>query len=852
MRNLCKRILALLLVLALMAGLTACSGIGFDISETGYITWRPISNAVKYECAMVDQAYTNDGFFFLTEPGYQLKPGYSLHVRPVFADGSVGEWHNSDFYGEGIIDSAAETEFTESTVPTDASEDPLLSQYLDPNYDVTWEQLECFELISAIRWDTVYYGEDGLLRFEADGPHGVMRFEGLGVTAENGELTFQPGAQIWGLDAIGRICAISPTASVPGDSNNFYHFSGGYTFTQSTSVEKHEDLMYIWGLGTLVTNPYTEFTVVTLMDWQPNFVIIGTSNHNVDAVSISALNIYYDTATFTSGIRYMGLNTDFYGLYLSGERYDPSREVYDLNANILTFYLTAVPDLRNEIVYYEGGPESLDMGRVIMAFTPEQFTTGNLRRADGTVVDRSTPLELGMTIDVTVGDYTYPVELPVNTPFHGAQNLNQLAPYAYPEATGDMNAILIPVTWQDQPERANEENLLALKAEVGRVIENGTVTDYSQYIAGGPRFSLSQYFNTASYGKLNISTFVADWFVAPFDYNDYQTVGIEDEAFLEAVYTWLMDTYPNTDWTVYDKDANGYFDALMFVNVGISNDDGYFPMSFAGGAHHLPSYNGSNAGTPEKPAINGFINVNASLLQHNTLIHEFGHNLGLIDYYDITYSGIDAVGSFDMQSLNSGDWNPYSKYAANWIEPTVVDLAPGETKEYTIGAFSNTGDAIVIPVHADTFDGPFNEYIMVDLFTDGGVNTYDVEKHGLVNTHGVRIYHIDARMETHTETVGDVQCSLGTPNKVNAYNADGIYQVELIQAGGDNTFTDLNNLRTLLSQEDLFTAGDSFTLESYSEFFRNGKMDDDSDFPYTIDVVSISQEAAVIRITANS
>ena len=38
MRNLCKRILALLLVLALMAGLTACSGIGFDISETGLFT----------------------------------------------------------------------------------------------------------------------------------------------------------------------------------------------------------------------------------------------------------------------------------------------------------------------------------------------------------------------------------------------------------------------------------------------------------------------------------------------------------------------------------------------------------------------------------------------------------------------------------------------------------------------------------------------------------------------------------------------------------------------------------------------------------------------------------------------
>ena len=938
MRNLRKRGVALILALALAISLAACGGgkVKFEIDENGFITWDPINRAVKYECAMVDTTFTNNGFFFLTEPGYQLEEGYSLHMRPVFANGSTGPWYITEYYGEGapaalmgeaegqgatdefdifeidengfitwdpipdavkygcsLVDRAVTSEgeffltepgyqleegyslhmrpifadgsagdwyvseyYGEGPLYALAGENGLVDteKYVSPYFDVRWDQLECFELISAIRWDSVRT-ENGLLYFEADGPHGVMRFEAEGVTAQNGELTFQPGAQIWGLDAIGRICAIAPRLSDTGDPANYVYFSGGYTFTQETSVDSHEELMYVWGVVDGVTwcND-SAYKGMSMMEWQANFIIFGNYKSSPDAFSLSALEIYYDTATFNTGIRYMDLDTEFYGLYFEKEQYDPAREVYDLDAGILTFYLMAVPELKNEVIYYDAAsdPDKMSvLGRSITAFTNEQFKTGDLRLADGTPVDKTTRLEKGMTLDVTVGDYTYPVELPVNEQFHGAKNLNQLVPYGYPEASGDMNAILIPVAWQDQPEAANDEKLLALKGEVGRVIENGTVTDYSQYISDDSRFSLSRYFDIASYGKLNISTFVTDWFVAPFNYSEYKDKESNDETFREAAYKWLMETYPDMDWTQYDKDGNGFFDAIMFVNVGTSDDDGYYPLSFSGGVYHLLSYNGGNAGTSEKPTINGLISVNETLLDGNVLIHEFGHNLGLIDYYDVTYSGIDAVGRFDMQSGNLGDWNPYSKYAAGWIEPTVVDLKPGETKEYTIGAFSDTGDALVIPVHGDTFDGPFNEYIMVDLFTDGGTNAYDAAEYYLDGVSGVRIYHIDARMETHVEEVNGVQYPLGTPNKVNAYDPSGIHQVELIQAGGDNTFTDLSNLRTTLSEVDLFGAGATFTMERYSEFFNDGKMDDGSDFPYTIRVVSVSEEKAVIRVTAD-
>ena len=287
-----KQFLALLLALALMPVLAACGeDAPFSIDQNGYVTWKPISGAVKYECAEVDGAYCNQGMFFLTEPGYQLREGYSLHVRPVFADGSTGNWYTSDYYGENPYDSL--------------NSDP--GGYLSPRYNLRWDQLECFELLSAIRWDTVRTDDAGILSFEADGPHGMMRFEAKGVTAENGQLTFQPDSRIWGLDAIGRICAMKPTISDPGDLSNGILYSGGYTFSDATSVESYKDLMYVWGQGITTGDVLSGAGPTELMDWQPNFIIFGSFNLSVDAFTISALEIYYDTTTFTTGIHYASL-----------------------------------------------------------------------------------------------------------------------------------------------------------------------------------------------------------------------------------------------------------------------------------------------------------------------------------------------------------------------------------------------------------------------------------------------------------------------------------------------------------------------------------------------------------------
>lgn len=814
----------------------------FQIDGSGTVTWEPEYGAIHYECKIVGGGGVCIDEMVITEPSASIPRGTRMEMRPVYGDGSYGSWMTSATYGD-----------QEDFVSPWGDQEIEAVNPVDPRYSIMLEDLNTVEVISAIRWDTVKTDKSGLMTFEADGPHGVMRFEALGVTAGDGQLTFQPGARLRCLDALGRICFYDMHIADTGSPENQVLYSGGYSFDGATSVERGEDLIYIWGLvRNVASNPDGDISnIASVMDYQPNYITVGSPDNSVDDFSLDVLRIYYEETTFSTGIQYIGLWSEFYGTYLAGDSYDPGKEIFDSGNGIYDFYLLVVPELAYEKEHFDPFTEineDILAGRSLIDLRPDQYTVGELRKPDGTSVSKSAPLEVGYTLDVTVGNYTFPVRLPIYDRFAGGQNMHDLVPYGHPDATGDMNVLVIPVAWQNQAHLANDENRQMICAQMGRVMENGTVNDYSRDQKG--QYTLSEYFDIASYGKLEISSYVTDWYVAPCNYSDMQFVNANDPAFLQGLYSWLMEKHPDMDWTKFDLDADGYLDSVVMVNVGQSDTDGYVATAFSGAAHHMLSYNGGNAGTPDKPTINNITNISADLLGGNVMIHEFGHLLGLIDYYDVTYSGIDAVGSFDMQSGNYGDWNPYSKYAAGWIQPTVVEgLASGESVEITIGAFCETGDSIVIPVH-DTFDGPFNEYIMVDLFTSGGVNAYDAPSFGLQDAVGVRIYHIDARMEYHEEVVDGISYPLGTPYSVNAYNKDGAYHVELIQAGKKNTFTNMAQLRTQLSAQDLFKAGMSFSVDAYNQFFDDGKMNDGSEFGYTITVVSVSEQEAVIRITA--
>lgn len=816
------------------------------VDENGTVTWEPVPDAVAYRYHYVEGLLGTVYTSTTTETTLPLYDGYSLLLQPLYADGREG-WE------------------TQTAVYGDPSKyDPTRVGIVETDFSTTWQELSRLDVIKGMDRTTLVTHEDGSVSFEAVAEDGTrLRFVGTGITVTDTSIFFEPHGSLVGLDAIGRICAYSFTfAPYEGDHTVGLDLGGGYSFSNNKlHVSSKEDLL-LWrftGMSYQMGVDTRSSVTARVMNYQPNFVLVTGDSYLTETTEISELVVHYDTKTFVTEILDLSFYVDFYPAYLEGETYDPSREIFDLSTGKLDFYLIAVHRVLDCLVEVTPEEARVDSRRSLYGLETKNLTIGDMKDADGNTVDKETHrLEGGETLAITAGDYAFDVELNVIPVHTEAETMNDLVPYAFPEATGTLNTLVIPIVWQDEPEDASSETLALYRSELGRILNaDGSVTDYSSTLLDKTRFSLSRYYDVASYGKLTVQSYLTDWYYAPYDFSEMQYQA-PDDKFLSDVLAWFYNTYPTLDYTQFDKDGNGYFDSVIFVNAGDLGGDGFNIISFGGGIMTRRTYTGEFAGTPDKPTFNCYTVMNADHFDDNTLIHEFAHNLGLVDYYDVTYSGIDAIGRFDMQSSSVGDWNAYSKYVVGWIDPEIVtELASGESVEYTIGAFATTGDAIVIPGAESLYYGtPFSEYILIDLYTDGGVNEYDAARAGfdLADAVGVRIYHVNALMEYRALSVEgqDTLYPIGTIHTANTYSESGRYHLELIQAGGNNTFTDLAGLRTTLLEEDLFRAGDVFDPAEYTEFFTNGQMDDETDFGYTVEILSVTEgdaPTATIRIT---
>ncbi len=815
----------------------------FGKSSFARATWKPVPEAVYYLCKIytvennervdvIEYTIMSDWYGSVVN-STEIPRGYGVEVIPQDADRQnipTDTWLISDIFGRP---DQREPYRYPSTTPE-----------VHHLYAIYWDDLTEFDLLNCIRDDSIVTGEDGTVTFEAETPDGrTIRFIGKGVEFRNGNLVIYEEGRIWSLDALGRIivCDLHTIGEFPADFSVCSYPM--YTFTSKTSVESIDELFEGFSDGNNAIIAAKDYLRLNSYATQGNFFSLGTMRaYGLDAatIEIDKLIVYYDTKTYNTALKRLDFDRNFVKSYLPGDLYDPTRESFNLDSGIYDFYLR----------YYVADLDCLDPTYEFLSGIIESdrlYTVGELRDKGGNILNKETDgLEPGATIDVTIGDYTIPAPLCVLPRVDYAQTHHELVPSAYPEAKGDLNVLVVPIVWQDTPEVKTAEVMTSIYNSLGQVLSaDGVVNDYSDGVVSNG-YSLSEYYNAASYGQLNITSFVTDWFHLPHNASE-NTFALTHERAVEII-NKVYDTYPDMDFSSFDKDENGYFDAVIFINV---QTIGTMTMNF---------YTPMEAGTAQKLGINCYSNIPINGLHDNTIIHEFGHNLGLIDYYDVNYSGIDAVGRFDMQSQSVGDWNPYSKYSVGWITPEVVtDLKSGESVEIEIGAFANTGDAIVIPGAESFYNGtPFGEYILIDLFTDHGLNERDAQSYGLKDTVGVRIYHVNSVMEGRVLSLDGQELAdmegypIGTINKANTYSGIGAYHLELVQAGGNNTFTDLKNLRVTLQKNDLFATGDVFDAAEYTEFFHNGLLDDRKDFGYIVEIVSITDgdvPTATIRIT---
>ncbi len=571
------------------------------------------------------------------------------------------------------------------------------------------------------------------------------------------------------------------------------------------------------------------------------------------AAEAISIKIYY--CNVMSTIAEIKLNTDLYtksyskNSYVVGDRYDGAIEQTGVEFGfplLLRFDNSAC--LSGASKFY-----------CDITIIDDNVKFGSIKDADGNVVDKTDRfLQKGDKIEVTIGNCTAWLEL--CTPTFTGDSLYETSDVCYIKSVGTQNVLVIPVTFADQKDRVNDTWLAALRGVLGNVMDaNGKVTKYT---VENCDISLSEFLYTSSYGKLTVNSFITAPYVINGNAADYYDIIMPSSEF-EAINKWLGEQ--GIDNSAFDQNGDGYYDVVILVNTLLYGDgtkydgDYYERMGMSGGFKNSISTDTRAAGTKEKPNINTYLNIAAHFIfkadgiKTHTIIHEFGHVLGLTDYYANDNYFSSTIGKFDMESDNKGDWNSYSKYLLGWIEPEVVDASKVASAEggleITLKAYSTHGSAVLI--RAIGYDGngtPYDEYILIDLFAHDGLYAKDAESYKLEDSVGIRIYHVNSVYDMTSITWEGKETVSARPHhgvdSYSRYAADGIYLIELVQNGNVSDFMNGNASTTTIGAADLFYEGDSFSADTYDAFFRDGKMDNGMDFGYTITVKEIVENGA--------
>lgn len=319
--------------------------------------------------------------------------------------------------------------------------------------------------------------------------------------------------------------------------------------------------------------------------------------------------------------------------------------------------------------------------------------------------------------------------------------------------------------------------------------------------------SLSEYYYKSSFGKLNFSGFVTDW----FDVSEHTNVKSQDmitqgadgtiiTEILRKAVDWAKTTY-NLDYKDYDQNQDGAIDAVWLVydeydfstkySLTLMEDPYYDGEDLNQALWNSTSWDWRTPNNKTAPTTSAFSwasfdmmytpyceyddffdaplleDLSSIPLSSHTFIHETGHLLGLDDYYAPDDMSYHPTGGYTMMDLNVCDLDSYSKMLLGWVTPYVVY---GTSEILIETATKNDHSVIVIPSNyaeisnkiehltpeeKKTFKyefNPFSEYLMIDLYSPDGLNEYDTYgtlhygREASMTETGVRIYHVDSRI----------------------------------------------------------------------------------------------------------
>lgn len=383
--------------------------------------------------------------------------------------------------------------------------------------------------------------------------------------------------------------------------------------------------------------------------------------------------------------------------------------------------------------------------------------------------------------------------------------------------------------------------------------------------------SVSSFYSKTSYGKLNITGVVSPWYTYEKSAEELTKNNSSTnlaQAILYSAVEWYKGlvkesqnnpNIPEEEKLTFDFDADqdGYIDAVELI---------YSVPSQYGGSQTWWAYTSmfrgmdSNLSSPNPNqfvfASYDFMYSDPHYIDAHTYIHETGHVLGLLDYYNTSDSTAlkkeRAAGGIDMMDHNIGDHCAYSKFSLGWVEPKVVT---GEGS-ITIRPMTTTGDCIIVsPKWMGT---AFDEYLMIEFHAPIGLNEKDASRNYAKNyplvmrDYGIKVYHIDSRLgifdlaknNEFIEYTTEFENTATTITRLAHSNTPiggGILDkrlVHLLESSGKNTFIKGANA----TNATLFKEGSTFGVSTFQSFkFHSGKK-----LPFVFEITSLNEEEAVI------
>ena len=485
---------------------------------------------------------------------------------------------------------------------------------------------------------------------------------------------------------------------------------------------------------------------------------------------------------------------------------------------------------------------------------------------------------------------------------------NSVYPFSCSPSLGEAHLLVIPVWFTDSTQFIKDNYKDTVREEIYDIYFGDTeVTGWH---------SVKTYYEEESHGELTITGTVSEWYEANRNLSYYATDEPSEvsgapktTSLVEEATDWYFENHTDEKRTDYDCDNDGYLDGVMLIyaapdynTLNRTNYDNlwaycYWTQDYSSQSLANPGVNaffwasydfmyGKDIAFNHTGTRYGAGDTTHCKLDAHTYIHEMGHMFGLDDYYDYSNYNYIPAGGFCMQDYNVGGHDPFSSFALGWGKAYI----PVETINIDLKPFVTTGEMILLTPSWNAYNSPFDEYILLEYYTDQSLNELD-STYGYMSTfgkqypmgtkeYGIRVWHVDARL-LYTATGAFSSKRITTNPKIssgrvlqlmsNTYDDGSDYARQYVSPlaqdptdpNYDASYAQYNLLHLIRNKKNantkpkdnfnascLFKKGDSFSMDSFAnQFVNSGKLNTKADLGYTFKVNACNNEYASITIT---